>query len=63
MCSRQDLAASLTGVRKLRKLKIMGDNPPARRRYQFGLRKLMLWMGVVAFSFGVAATLGDGLGF
>ena len=39
----------------------MNDPRPERRRFQFGLRKLLLWTGVVAVWFGVLTTLPLGL--
>jgi hypothetical protein len=34
----------------------MNDQRPERRRFQFGLRKLLLWTGVVAVLLGLATT-------
>jgi hypothetical protein len=38
----------------------MGDHPPTRRRFQFGLRKLMLWTVVVAVFLGIFEMFGFG---
>jgi hypothetical protein len=38
----------------------MNDQRPERRRFQFGLRKLLLWTAVAALLLGTAASLREG---